>query len=163
MNIGERLKKLRKTLRLTQQKFADLIGIKRNTVGLIEIGQNNISNQLILSICRTFHVREKWLRLGEGDMFEPQNDLQFLVDDPTLDDMDKVILKKYIEFPPELRKVLKEFATHLAMEQTIINQKDSNLSNNVFVNLTRPEGLSDREWETIVKMRTEEAMRRTEK
>ena len=69
--MNERLKKLRKTLDLTQQKFADTLGVKRNTVGQWECGINAITDQVITSICREFNVNEDWLRDGVGDMFLP--------------------------------------------------------------------------------------------
>ncbi len=37
MNIGERIKKLRKHLDLTQQKFGERLGIKGNTVAQYEL------------------------------------------------------------------------------------------------------------------------------
>lgn len=37
---NERLRKLRKALDLTQQKFADRIGVKQNTVAQYEMGRN---------------------------------------------------------------------------------------------------------------------------
>ncbi len=67
--MNERLKKLRKTLDLTQQKFADKLGVKRNTVAQWEIGINSLTDQVITSICREFNVNEDWLRNGEGEMF----------------------------------------------------------------------------------------------
>ena len=155
MTIGERIKSIRKKLKLTQQQFADIIGIKRNTVGLIEIGRNNISNQTILSICRVFHICEDWLRFGKGDMFEPQDDLSLLFDDPTLDDVDKVILKSYIALPPELRKVLKEYAKQLSLLVTEKQLGEVTLKN-PDIDLNRPEGLSDSEWKMIVQKRTAE-------
>lgn len=38
--MKNRIKQLRKTLDMTQQKFADAIGIKRNTVAQYEMGRN---------------------------------------------------------------------------------------------------------------------------
>ncbi len=69
--MNKRLKKLRKTLDLTQQKFADKLGVKRNTVGQWECGINAITDQVITSICREFNVNEDWLRNGNGEMFLP--------------------------------------------------------------------------------------------
>lgn len=69
--MSERLKKLRKALDLTQQEFADKLGIKRNTVAQYEIGRNEPIDAVIISICREFDVNEEWLRTGEGDMFLP--------------------------------------------------------------------------------------------
>lgn len=67
--MNERLKKLRKTLDLTQQEFADRIGIKRNSLANYETGRNTPIDAIIVSICREFNVNENWLRTGEGEMF----------------------------------------------------------------------------------------------
>ena len=67
--MNERIKKLRRELGLTQQEFCTRIGLKRNSISLVESGKRNISDQAILSICREFNVNETWLRTGEGDMF----------------------------------------------------------------------------------------------
>lgn len=69
MTLGERIKKVRVTLGHTQQEFCDKIGLKRNSISLVESDKRNPSNQLLLAICREFNVREEWLRTGEGDMF----------------------------------------------------------------------------------------------
>ncbi len=71
MTLGERIKKLRKELDLTQQDFGNRLGIKPNSVSLIESGNRNPSDQVILAICREFNVSETWLRTGEGEMFIP--------------------------------------------------------------------------------------------
>lgn len=75
--MKDRIKALRKELGLTQEKFADRLGVKRNTIASYEIGRNDPIDAVISLICREFKVNEEWLRTGEGDMFlEPeQNDL----------------------------------------------------------------------------------------
>lgn len=70
--MKDRIKKIRKELDLTQQKFADRLGVKRNTVGQWECGINAITDQVITSICREFNVDEDWLRTGQGEMFIKQ-------------------------------------------------------------------------------------------
>lgn len=67
--LKERLKKLRKSLDLTQQAFADKIGMKQNTIAQYEMGRTVPSDAIIYSICREFNVNENWLRTGEGEMF----------------------------------------------------------------------------------------------
>ena len=67
--MNQRIKQLRRNLDLTQQDFAERIGLKQNSIALIESGKRNISNQAVLSICREFNVNETWLRTGEGEMF----------------------------------------------------------------------------------------------
>ena len=68
--MKDRIKSVRKALKMTQQEFADRIGIKRNTVGLYEIGQSGISDTVIKAICRELDVNEEWLRTGSGEMFK---------------------------------------------------------------------------------------------
>jgi transcriptional regulator with XRE-family HTH domain len=74
--LKDRLKKLRKELDLTQQAFADKIGMKQNTIAQYEMGRTTPSDAIIFSICREFGVNEKWLRSGEGEMFEELTDQQ---------------------------------------------------------------------------------------
>lgn len=69
--MKDRLKELRKALNLTQQKFADKLGVKQNTIAQYEMGRNDPSDAVIISICREFGVSEAWLRNGEGEMFIP--------------------------------------------------------------------------------------------
>lgn len=68
MTQGERIKELRKSLGLTLEKFGEQLGVTKQTVSRIENGVNNLTEQMIKSICREFNVNEKWLRDGTGDM-----------------------------------------------------------------------------------------------
>lgn len=69
MSVGERIKAIRFTKGLTQQAFADKLGLKRNTVGSYEIDAVAPSGRTISDICREFGVDEVWLRTGEGEPF----------------------------------------------------------------------------------------------
>lgn len=71
--INERIKELRHTLKLTQQEFADKIGIKRGAIANYEIGRNTPINSVVSLICREFNVNENWLRNGSGNMFLPRD------------------------------------------------------------------------------------------
>ena len=70
MSVATRTKELRKALGLTQQEFADRLGIKRATVSKYDIDATDPSDAVISLICREFNVREAWLRDGEGEMLE---------------------------------------------------------------------------------------------
>lgn len=74
--MKERLRQLRKALDITQQEFADRIGIKRNSYANYETGRNTPIDAIILSICREFNVNEEWLRTGEGEIFEELTEQQ---------------------------------------------------------------------------------------
>lgn len=79
MSIGERIKKLRKHLDLTQQKFGERLGIKGNTVAQYELGRNEPIDAVLSLICKEFNVNENWLRTGNGEMFEELTEQQKLM------------------------------------------------------------------------------------
>ena len=79
-NENRRIKEVRKTLGLTLEKFGERIGMKSNSLSQVENGINAVSSQLRTAVCREFHVREEWLRTGEGDMFEERTPDQAIVD-----------------------------------------------------------------------------------
>lgn len=74
MTSGDRVKELRKSLNLTLEKFGEHIGLKKNSLSSIETGRNALTDQTILSICKTNwngrFVNEEWLRTGNGEMFK---------------------------------------------------------------------------------------------
>lgn len=71
--IAERIKELRKSEGLTQQRFADRLGLKQNTVATYEMGRSIPIDPIITSICREFNINEEWLRYGKGTMEKPVN------------------------------------------------------------------------------------------
>lgn len=68
--MNKRIKLIRTTLGMTQQKFADKIKVKRNTVATYEMGRSIPSDSAIALICKVFDVNEDWLRTGYGEMFK---------------------------------------------------------------------------------------------
>ena len=108
--IGDRIKILRKSLHLTQQKFGERIGLKQNSVALIEAGRET-SDQTIFAICREFRVSEDWLRTGEGEMFvpTPSTVVDQLCEEYDLDGAARVVLEKFITLPPEEQEVIIEY------------------------------------------------------
>lgn len=77
MTQNERVKEIRKSLGLTLEKFGERVGVTKQTVSRIENGINNLTEQMIKSICREFSVDYIWLTTGEGEMFV-ENDDDFL-------------------------------------------------------------------------------------
>lgn len=67
--MNERIRKLRKYLDMTQQKFADQLGVARNNIAGYETCKRSPSDAVISLICREFNVNEDWLRYGTGEMF----------------------------------------------------------------------------------------------
>lgn len=68
--MNERIRQLRKELKLSQTEFGRRLGIKQTTVAGYETGGRTPIDAVVSLICREFNVNEKWLRCGTGDMFE---------------------------------------------------------------------------------------------
>ena len=71
MTQGERIRELRKALKLTLDRFGERVGVKKSALSQIENGKSGVTDQMIKSICREFDVSETWIKTGEGEMFPP--------------------------------------------------------------------------------------------
>nr|WP_315021548.1 helix-turn-helix transcriptional regulator [uncultured Aminipila sp.] len=69
MPIGERIKELRKELKMNQTEFGERIGLKQTAIGMYENNLRRVADRSILLICKEFGVSENWLLNGEGQMF----------------------------------------------------------------------------------------------
>lgn len=67
--LNQRVKEIRKTNNLTMDKFGERLGVTKAAVSQWESGTNQISDQMVRSICREFDINEEWLRTGEGEMY----------------------------------------------------------------------------------------------
>lgn len=111
MNIGDRIKKVRKSLDLTQEAFATRIGSVQNTITGYESGRRNPSAPVISFICKEFNVNEEWLRNGTGEMFNPEpcDELDSLADKFNLSHGEYIFLEKYLKLKREERDNVFDF------------------------------------------------------
>ena len=110
--MKERLKKLRKALDLTQQEFADRIGISRGNIATYETRDGSPGNSVINLICREFNVNETWLRTGAGEMFveAPSDTLDALVQEYHLDRFGRTVVEKMLNLNEKQWAVFHDFA-----------------------------------------------------
>lgn len=100
MDIGSRVKYLRKDiLDQTQEDFAKTLGLGRSTIGNIENGTFNITDQTIRLICKEFHVREEWLRDGDGEplVVQSRNDKLLAFVNDVMSDEDNSFRKNLVD------------------------------------------------------------------
>lgn len=67
--MNDRIKALRKELKMSQDVFAEKLGLTKNYISLVENGNRNLSEQSIKVLCSILNVNEEWLRTGSGKMF----------------------------------------------------------------------------------------------
>ena len=115
------IKKLRQTLSLTQKAFGERIGLKPNSVSDIENGKNSLTDIVSKSICKEFGVNEKWLRTGEGKMFNQlreDDEVAIYVSDLLEEtnpfyDLILDIMKSYQKLDPNSKEVIHQMSENL--------------------------------------------------
>lgn len=119
--MNERIKELRKSLGLTQLEFGEQVGVKANTIGNYEIGLRTPSDAVIRAICREFNVNENWLRTGEGEMFNPQDEkLAAFIGSLVADDSEhfkRRMVELLADLTPEEWKLLERMAERLTKKE----------------------------------------------
>lgn len=120
MDVGKRIKQIREEKNLTQQKLADALNLKQNTIATYEMGRSIPSDRTIKDICEKFGYVEKWLRTGEGPKKALPDDEEadyvnelLRKEETPLYDIIKAIMKTYKELDPEGKTVVKSFAKGL--------------------------------------------------
>lgn len=114
--MKKRLKELRKALGLTQQEFADRIGISRGNIATYETRDGNPGNSVIHLICREFNVSEHWLRTGDGEMFveAPSGALDALAREYGLDRFGRAVIKKIVNLDEKQWELLSDMVAGIA-------------------------------------------------
>lgn len=118
--MNTRLKKIRKSLGLSQEKFGEKIGLKKNSLSQLENGINTITDRIINDVCREFYINPEWLRYGTGDMtIKPNDKLSMYVSEITDSDDDfiKDLIEVYMELDQTSKDALKEIARKMAEKQ----------------------------------------------
>lgn len=126
VNIGDRIKKVRRDLNMTQTEFANRIGSMQNTITRYETNNRNPSAPVIALICKEFNVNEEWLRTGEGEMFNPAptDVLDRLAREYKLSNAAYIVVEKFVNLHPEKRNELIDF--FFDVSKAIMESSDPN-------------------------------------
>ncbi|MCR0293133.1 helix-turn-helix domain-containing protein [[Clostridium] innocuum] len=112
MKTSDRVKILRKELKLSQEAFGAKIGITNASVSRIESGVHNLSDQTAKLICATFNVDYFWLTEGaDVDMFTafPESIIDEVAEQFDLNKDDRALIETYLEASHEERKAVQNF------------------------------------------------------
>ena len=129
MTQGERVREIRKALNLTLEKFGVKLGVGKQAISKIEKGENSLTDQMAISICREYNVNYDYLMNGDGEMFDalPQTILEELCKQYDLDDLDKILIELYLEMSEIERDYLKDKIRKLYLkidDKGLFNEKD---------------------------------------
>ena len=95
-SINQRIKDLRKKLGLNQRDFSQLLALSGGYIAGIEINIRKVNERLIKLIVSQFGVKEDWLRLGKGEMFDKKK----------TDEKAVRILSLFNDLPPHFQDVV---------------------------------------------------------
>lgn len=114
--MNERIKALRKALGITQQAFADRLGIRQNTIAKYETGRGNPTTAVVSLICREFSVNETWLRTGAGDMFTTpsSSSLDALAKEYHLSAGACALIRRFLELDEDIQQAFVDYAVRVA-------------------------------------------------
>ena len=73
MEIGDRLRQLRRHIGINQIDFAHSIGLKQGSYSDLERGKSGLSNHVKNALFEKYKVNIDWLLNGDGNMFEKTN------------------------------------------------------------------------------------------
>lgn len=120
--MNERIKELRKALKLTQQEFADRLNIKRGAIANYEVGRNEPIDAVISLICEKYNVNEEWLRDGTGEMFRAEEENSIIAKATMLlgekDPLFEAFIDTYSRLTPKNREILYQFMTDFSQALT---------------------------------------------
>jgi transcriptional regulator with XRE-family HTH domain len=120
MTDGEKIRALRKVLKLKQIEFAARLGINNAIISNVERGWTGLSEANIRLICLVFSVSEKWVRYGEGEIFA------YTPEAREQDLREKKIIKIYRNLLPPYKELMAEFTRNLLKAQKKITKSESN-------------------------------------
>ena len=125
-----RVRDVRKELDLNQADFAAKLGVTAAAISRIEVGERNLTEQMVIAICREYNVSEYWLRTGEGEMFVVAEDtlIRQLSDTYELDELDQAIIKGYLKLPRAHKDVIKHYLSDVTKISDMSNTTDKEKS-----------------------------------
>lgn len=115
MEIRERCIAVRKSNGLTQQAFAERIGVSVGVISNIELGRAPATPVVCIAICSKFHIREEWLFHGEGEMMSSDDLVEQLCERRNLNAVQRRIVQAAADLGPDAAALL------LALAEKIVS------------------------------------------
>ena len=117
--MNERIKELRDALGITLEEFGSRLGVTRTAISRLERGNRGVTDQMAISICREFGVNERWLRTGEGEMFEQTRAsvLDRLSTEYDLSMEQRSVIEAFLDLDPQERDVILKYV-HKVYDKT---------------------------------------------
>lgn len=147
MEIGDRLKEIRKTLKLTQADFGEKMGLKPTAIGQMENGTRNVTDRTLILLEEKYNVNSDYLLYGNGGMFIQSN--TFSLDEYArtngLTERDRVIIREFMALDPSAKD-----AVYNMLEKVFLSEEwHGNTSVNYYNEITKDPKEFEKEFQPI--------------
>ncbi len=118
MTINDRLKEVRLTLDLSQERFGQPLGLTKTSVSASENGNRIVSDRTVLLLRASYSVNPNWMYTGEGKMFldDGGDFISEMAAKYQLSDFQQTLVRAVYEMPPELQRMAVEVARKIAAD-----------------------------------------------
>lgn len=123
--MKERIRTLRRILKIKQREMAERLGVSVSNVGGWEAGIAPVPRARIYQICKEYNVRREWLERGEGEIFEPEKEPKSA--DDVLEEAAEAIFRELS--PRGQAAVLRALAGRVAASNGASGSKSITISN----------------------------------
>ena len=124
--MNQRIRQIREALGMSQESFAESIGLQRNSLSLIENEKRNPSERTINDICARHGISKEWLVSGTGEMFSgtPESPLQALVEKYGLSRQETALIEQFLRLDKSKRAIVTDFVEQIAAAFSKIKEED---------------------------------------
>ncbi|MFP3041358.1 helix-turn-helix transcriptional regulator [Treponema primitia] len=124
VSVNRRIAQVRAVLNISQVKFSRVIYLSSGYLAGIEVDKRRVNDRVIKLICASFGVSEKWLRDGEGEMFDHNHENKYAT-----------LIALYKELTPAYQQYILKQINLLLNIQDVDNSKKQTQSNQYVQNI----------------------------
>lgn len=109
--VGERIKEIRRELRISQKEFAEKIEISGSFLSEVEANKSKPGYEFLNNIILTFNVNPLYLMTGKGNMFLKRDSGEWTVPDDEYGEFGAIVKKMllYFKMSPQVKMAVLEF------------------------------------------------------
>lgn len=113
--LKDQLKKLREARKLTKKQVAESVGLTDRAYIAYEYGERDVSTETLTKLADFYGVTTDYL-LGR-EPTQPQSPIDEFADNVKLEELEKIIIRKYLELTDNQRKCVLDFIRNAIKEE----------------------------------------------
>lgn len=116
--FSDKIKQLRKALKLTQTAFGEKLGVSVDVIKNLEYNRTTPTELFVKHLCDVYNVNREWIECNSDDMFTSScNDAELVekfLNQSNPSPAVRSLLYSWLQLPSDKRVILEEFAEDFA-------------------------------------------------